>query len=188
VCHQICSSEKEVGEQFAKLKLIPCPHCKVTGTLIRHGFLRGFAENHLSHKIVRATRVFCSNRHAQGSGRTTGCGRTFSIWIANRIKHLFLSADRVWQFLSKVADSGNIRQAFRDLRCGLSDSAAYHLWRRFLNAQATVRTALTAICPPPPSESNRPAQLTLAHLKQAFKHHPLSPIAAFAQTLQTFFL
>jgi hypothetical protein len=39
-------------------------------------------------RAARAVRVFCSNRHL-----AIGCGRTFSLWTANRIKHLFLCAD-----------------------------------------------------------------------------------------------
>lgn len=188
MCHRICSSQKDVDDLLAKLKLIPCPHCKLTGALIRHGSLRGFAQNHLRNKTVRAARVFCSNRQAPGSGRATGCGRTFSVWIADRIKQLFLSADSLWQFLRNAADSGNILQAFRGLQSGLSDSAAYHIWRRFLNAQVAIRTALSALCKPPQMESNCSATLTLAHLAEAFKEQPLSPIAAFGLTLQTFFI
>jgi hypothetical protein len=37
-------------------------------------------------------------------------------------------------------------------------------------------------------ESDNPAKLTLEHLAKAFQDHLLSPIAAFAVSLQTFFL
>jgi hypothetical protein len=94
----------------------------------------------------------------------------------------------LWQFLKGAVNSGNKLQAFRNLNCGLSDSAAYHIWRRFLNAQAAIRTALTGLCAPPQMASDHTAKLTLAHLAQAFKEHPLSPIAAFGAALQTFFI
>src|SRR4051794_3753993 len=55
-------SEQEWTAMFERLKLTPCPHCKVVGMLIRHGFLRGYDQN--SRKTIRARRVFCSNRHA----------------------------------------------------------------------------------------------------------------------------
>jgi hypothetical protein len=153
------------------------------GSLIRHGFLRGYDQKHQLNKTVRAARVFCSNRH-----RATGCGRTFSVWIADKIKHLFLCADSLWQFLSGAVSSGNKLQSFRKLNSGLSDSAPYHIWRRFRNAQAAIRTALAGLCEPPQIISDCPAQLTLAHLQKAFKEHPLSPIAAFGAALQTFFI
>jgi hypothetical protein len=182
VCSQICSSQKEVDDLLAKLKMILCPHCMRVGALIKHGFLRGYDPNHLRNKTVRAARVFCSNRR-----RATGCGRTFSVWIAQRIKHLFLSAESLWQFLKAAVDSGNKLQAFRNLNCGLSDSAAYHIWRRFSNAQPAIRTALIGLCKPPQMVSDCPAKLTLAHLAEAFKGHSHSPIAAFGLALQRFF-
>lgn len=180
---RICSSEAEVHMLGTQLKLTPCPHCHVVGALIKHGFLRGYDQHHQRNKTVRAARVFCSNRH-----RATGCGRTFSIWVAHKIKQLFLSADSLWQFLSQAVDSGNKLRAFRNLQCGLSDSAAYHIWRRFLHAQAAIRTALSGLCAPPRLDSACPAKLTLAHLAQAFHGQPLSPIAAFGVALQTFFI
>lgn len=180
---RICSSKKDVDDLLAKLKITPCPHCKTTGALIKHGFLRGYDQQHQLGKTVRAARVFCSNRHL-----AAGCGRTFSVWIADKIKHLFLSADSLWQFLTAAVSLGNKLEAFRDLNSGLSDSAAYHIWRRFLNAQVAIRTSLSRLCEPPKMVSDCPAKLTLAHLAQAFKEHPLSPIAAFGAALQVFFI
>jgi hypothetical protein len=183
LCSRICSSKQELDELPAKLKMTPCPHCKRVGSLIKHGFLRGYDRDHQLCKSVRAARVFCSNRN-----RATGCGRTFSVWMADKIKRSFLGADGLWQFLKGAVSSGNKLQAFRDLNSGLSDSAPYHIWRRFLNAQAAIRTALSSLCEPPQIAEACPAQLTLAHLHKAFGEHPLSPIAAFAATLQTFFI
>ena len=185
MCSRICASKSHVDDLLAKLKITPCPHCKKTGFLIKHGSLLGYALNQLGYTVraARAVRVYCSNRH-----RSNGCGRTFSVWTADKIKHLFLSADSLWQFLQAAISSGNKLQAFRNLKCGLSDSAAYHIWRRFLNAQVAVRTALAALCEPPQVVSDCPAKLTLEHLSKAFNEHKLSPIAAFAATLQTFFI
>lgn len=183
MCSQICASQGEVDAMHARLKLTACPHCKKVGNLIKHGFLRGYDQHHHLEKTVRATRVFCSNRYA-----ASGCGRTFSVWLADRIKRLFLSADSLWKFLSAAVSSGNKLQAFRSLQSGLSDSAAYHLWRRFINAQAAIRTTLSTLCEPPQIAAGCPSRLTLAHLQKAFAQHPLSPIAAFAATLQTFFM
>ena len=166
-----------------KLKITECPHCKSMGNLIKHGFLRGYDSQNQLAKTTRATRVFCSNRN-----RATGCGKTFSVWMASKIKHLFLSAESLWLFLSTASNTGNKLQAFRRLNSGLSDSSAYHIWRRFRNSLTTIRTALVGLCEPPSIESDCPAQLTLVHLQKAFKEHSLSPIAAFAATLNRFFI
>jgi hypothetical protein len=91
-------------------------------------------------------------------------------------------------FLEEAVSSGNKLQAFRKLNSGLSDSVAYRIWKRFLHAQSHIRTALTRLCTPPQLLCSEPAQLTLAHLKHAFKQHLLSPIAAFQFALQTFLI
>jgi len=137
----------------------------------------------LRGKAVRARRVFCNNRN-----RATGCGRTFSVWTADKIKRLFLDADSLWEFLRQVVRTGNKRKAFQSLESRLSDSASYRIWKRFDQAQSAIRTALNTVCKPPQNASKQPAELTLAHLEAAFKEHPLNPIAAFQVTLQTFFL
>jgi hypothetical protein len=168
---------------YAQLKLIACPHCKQVGNLIKHGFLRGYDQQHQLDRAVRATRVYCSNRF-----RASGCGRTFSVWLADRVKRLYLNADQLWQFLSGAAQSGNKLQAFRSLNSGLSDSATYHIWRRFLKAQAAIRTALSSLCEPPNIKAECPAQHTVAHLHETFKEHPLSPVAAYAVTQQNFLM
>lgn len=183
MCSRICSSKSDVDALYSRLKITACPHCKKVGNLIKHGFLRGYDQHHQLDKTVRATRVFCSNRN-----HASGCGRTFSVWLAERVKRLYLCADSLWKFLSGAASSGNKLQAFRSLNSGLSDSAPYHIWRRFLSAQAAIRTALCRVCEPPQIAAACPAKLTLAHLQKAFQEHPLSPIAAFAATLQSFFI
>ena len=140
-------------DQFLlNLKLTPCPHCKTVGSINRHGFLKGFQGQDVRGKSIRAHRAFCSNR-----GRSQGCGRTFSVWIADKVKRLFLSAAQLWRFLKESANTGNKRKAFKSLACDMSDSAPYRIWKRFQNAQAAIRTALSGICPSPECERSEPA-------------------------------
>lgn len=182
VCRRICGFQEEFEAVLAKLKTTACPHCKRVGNLIRHGCLRGYDEKHPRRKTVRARRIFCSNRK-----RATGCGRTFSVWTADKVKRLLLTADALWTFLKQAASTGNKFQAFRNLKSGLSDSAPYRIWKRFGEAQSGIRTALRGLCKPPEVDSERPAELTLAHLEAAFADQPC-PIAAFQVRLQTFFM
>ena len=97
MCRRICCSEEEVESVLAMLKTMACPHCKGVGTLIRHGFLYGYDDKHQFEKTVRARQIFCSNRK-----RAAGCGRTFSVWTANKIKRLFLTAGSLWVFLKQA--------------------------------------------------------------------------------------
>ena len=74
----------------------------------------------------------------------------------------------------------------------MGDSATYRIWKRFLQAQSRIRTALIAICPPPKQStvghSPSAAQATVAHLQAAFQDSTLNPIAAFQVQTQTFFI
>jgi hypothetical protein len=183
----VFASKEQRNERLALLKCSPCPHCNHTGALNRHGFLRGYDEQNFKQKAIRALRVFCSNR-----GNAGGCGRTFSIWIADKVKRLFLDAQSLWQFLEQAATRGNKSQAFQNLACSLSGSARYRIWKRFLKAQSLIRTALAAFCPPPKQlpggDGLSATQATLEHLKVAFKDSMLNPIAAYQAQTQSFFL
>ena len=171
-----------------RLKQTPCPHCKVVGALIRHGYLRGYDESSPRRKTIRARRLYCSNRQAR-----RGCGRTFSVWLANKIRRLSLTSGALWRFLQRAA-AGSILAAIRAVDCSLSDRTWQRIWKRFDQGQSKIRTALSARCPPPewpaqsPSEpAPPPAAHVLAHLHAAFPDADC-PIAAFQHTLQTFFV
>jgi hypothetical protein len=167
-----------------KLKLTPCPRCKVVGTLILHGFLRGHDELNRQGKAVRARRVFCSNRN-----RRDGCGKTFSVWIADKIRRLSLTAGCLWKFLKQVAGGGSKLQAIRSLDCQLCDRTLYRIWKRFDLGQSKIRAALAPRCRPPELASERPAAQVITHLQAAFPERSSScPIADFQQATRTFFL
>jgi hypothetical protein len=164
-----------------------CPHCKVVGTLNRHGYLRGYDQSHPQRKTVRARRIFCSNRQAR-----RGCGRTFSICCADKIHRLSLTTSCLWRFLQRAV-AGSIAAAIRAAGCHFSDRTWQRLWKRFNLGQSKIRTALSQRCPPPelpaslPAKaSRRPAAQTLVHLQAAFPD--ADPIAAFQHAMHTFFV
>jgi hypothetical protein len=171
-----------------RLKHTPCPHCKTVGTLIRHGYLHGFDDRSPRHKTARARRIFCSNRQAR-----PGCGRTFSVWCADKIRRLSLTTACLWRFLQH-ATAGSLRAAIRAVDCHLSDRTLQRVWRRFDLGQSKIRTALVGRCPPPELPVVSPAQPThppaahvLAHLQAAFEGADC-PIAAFQHAVRAFFV
>ena len=168
-----------IGE---RLKLTRCSRCQVVGALNWHGYLRGFDDSNPPRKTVRARRVFCSNRNAR-----TGCGHTFSVWLADKIRRLSLSTTALWAFL-QCAVAGSILAAIRAADGHLSERTWQRVWKRFNLGQSQIRTALSGRCPPPelPAE-HRPAAHILAHLQAAFPDADC-PITAFQQTLRTFFV
>jgi hypothetical protein len=180
-------SDEEWNSFAERLKQMPCPHCRVVGTLIRHGCLRGFDQNS-SRPAVRARRIFCSNRHAR-----PGCGRTFSVWYADKIRRLSLTTRCLGRFLRRAAAS-SVLAAIRTADGHLCDRTWQRIWKRFHLGQCKIRTALSTRCPPPELPARSPAQpahtpaaQVLAHLQAAFPD-AACPIAAFQHTLGTFFV
>jgi hypothetical protein len=179
-----CRSAEEWNAIAERLKQTPCPHCKVVGTLNRHGYLCGYDESNPQRKTVRARRIFCSNRNAR-----RGCGRTFSIWFGGKIRRLSLTTGCLWRFLQRAV-AGGIIAGIRAANCHLSDRTLQRIWKRFNQSQCKIRTALSGRCPPPelPAEAtHRPAAQVLAHLQAAFPDADC-PIATFQHTLRTFFV
>ena len=171
-----------------RLKQTRCPHCKVVGTLIRHGCLCGRDESSPRQDTLRARRIFCSNRNAR-----PGCGRTFSIWLAHKVPRLSLTAGALWRFLH-LAVAGAVIAAGQAVCGRLSDRTWQRIWQRFHQAQCHIRTALHRRCPPPPltdclpeNPARQPVSQVLAHLQAAFPDAPC-PIADFQQIMQTFFV
>lgn len=174
--------DEEWSGMAERLKQTPCPRCKVVGTLIRHGLLYGFDDSSRRRPTPRARRIFCSNRQ-----RRRGCGRTFSVWLADKIRRLGLTTRGLWCFLQRAVAAG-IRAAIRGSDGPLSDRTWWRLWKRFQRGQSKIRTALFGCCPPPELRTeDRPAAQVLAHLQAAFPDAPC-PIATFQQTLRTFFV
>jgi hypothetical protein len=183
-----CRSDQEWNALAQRLKQTPCPHCRADGTLIRHGFLRGFDQTSPRRKTVRARRIFCSNRNAR-----PGCGRTFSVWCAEKIRRLSLTTGCLWRFL-QIAAAGCFLTAIRAANCHLSDRTLQRIWKRFSLGQSKIRTALSARCPPPQLPAKLPADSThstaahvLAHLEAAFPDADC-PITTFQYTLHAFFI
>jgi hypothetical protein len=182
-------SEQELRAIWERLKRTPCPHCKAAGTLNRHGSLHGYDEGSSRQKTVRARRVFCSNRNAR-----PGCGRTFSIWLVDKIRRLSVTAGRLHKFLTLVVAKG-MSVAVRTIDSRLSDRTLQRIWARFKRGQSKIRTALSAQCPPPQLAAETPqtpAAQVLAHLETAFPKSTFPdadcPIAAYQHAMRTFFL
>lgn len=177
--------DEDWGAIAERLKQTSCPHCHAVGMLIRHGVLTGFDDGTPQRRAVRARRVFCSNRH-----RRRGCGRTFSVRLADTIRRLSLSARTLWSFLQRAV-AGTLADATRAADCPRSDRTFRRLWRRFDRGQSAIRTALSGRGPPPEVPAGpfrRPAAAhVLAHLRTTFPHDDC-PVAAFQQAMQAPFL
>jgi len=167
-------------------KLYHCPHCHCVGTLIKHGWLRGFGP-HGSIKGIRARRLFCSNR-----GTRPGCGRSISVFFANVLCGLSLTSCLLWRFLA-ACTTGNpgasIKAAWQSLPSAISRSltTGYRIYHRLRLTMPMLRTALARLHPPPTGVlSDDPMAALVAHLD----HLPApadDPIAHFQQLGQRHF-
>jgi hypothetical protein len=157
------ASPREYDSHKERLKLLPCPNCKATGCLIRHGYLRGYGKDG-TYKAHRGWRIFCSNR-----GRKTGCGKTYGILPALRLYRRIADAGQVWQFLRGVLDGSRIRAAWQAAASGFCRDNGYKIWAAFIRNQSHIRACLHRLARP--FAINRipsPATQLIFHLESAF--------------------
>jgi hypothetical protein len=136
-----------------------------------------------SEKAVRARRIFCSNR-----GSRPGCGRTISVWLADKIRRVCTSTRRLWSFLQRAVADG-IAEATRQVGGPLSARTWQRLWRRFFLGQSRIRTLLLSRHPPPKSAAasrHAPVAQVLAHLQAAFPD--ADTLAAFQFATRSFII
>ena len=133
-------NEEEWQTLAERLKLMPCPHCNVVGTLNRHGYLRGFDDSS-QRQTIRGRRIFCSNRQPRQARR--GCGRTVSVWRHDKVRRLSLTTRTLHKFLQHAA-AGSIVAAVRAAQCHRSSRTWQRVWKRFDRSQSKIRTALSA--------------------------------------------
>jgi len=172
------SSTEQLEQCLRAAKLHQCPHCKRSGTLIGHGFLRGYAE-HGSERVIRGRRLFCSDRFLQH-----GCGRTVAILLDTVLRAFSVRTATLFTWVMTVAAGSSIRAAWRSAAQGFALSSAYRLWHRVLGAQSTWRTRLLTRCGPPESHSSEPFAQLLDHFWVALAPCEC-PFSAFQRVLQT---
>ena len=177
-------SKEDFHQFYENLKQTLCPFCKVIGSLILHGYLRGYGENSFNRNDVRGRRVFCNNRKKHKKG----CGRTFCVLAVNIIKNFSISANSLWCFLKNVGKHLSKIEAYKTGKFPLSISSTYRIWKRFLNSQSQIRTHLIKICREPEvPETSCPGIQTIEHLKSAFSQSSC-PITAFQDYYQASFI
>lgn len=177
---RFCASDRDLDEITCRLYLTACPLCSRVGTLILHDWLHGYADDDTGLRVCRGRRVLCTNRRK----RHPGCGHTFSIWFVETLRRSRLSAPTLWAFIKNVLRFGNKANALRALKTGLSVSAAYRIWKRFIHRQSYIRTALAMRHPPPrPGRSRQPVEETIEYLEAAFSD-ACNPLTAFQEQLQ----
>lgn len=117
--------------------------------------------------------MFCSNRGQRG-----GCGKTFSLVLADILPRHTLTAALVWRWLVELLAGLSVKAAVEKSRLPFALETVYRLRRRLQRGLDRVRTRLWREQSPPASGQNDPLLQTVEHLRRVF---PTSacPLAEF---------
>jgi hypothetical protein len=166
--------ETSLADVLLGIKLWACPHCRQTGALIGHGFLRGYRERG-SERVVRGRRLFCSDRHLR-----PGCGRTFSIALMTTMLGFVVRTLTLLCFARAVLGGLTRRAAWlAETGSTMSLSSGYRLWRRLCAAQSALRARLSAEAPAPTCREREPLAQLLAHFGAVLGDREVDLFAAF---------
>lgn len=180
---QFYRSNAEFRQIHQQLKQYSCPHCRMTRTLILHGYLSGYDLKRPNRRLIRGHHIFCSNRNRRG-----GCGKTWSILMSTIIKHLIIQTAHLWDFLKNIGKGMNIFQSFQYLKIPLSPTSIYRLYKRLYESQHHIRSCLIRrLAPPQNVQHTNPLIKTILHMESAFKKSS-NPPADFQYIFQRSFL
>jgi hypothetical protein len=145
------------------LKTQQCPFCNCCESLNRHSFLYGNDPNLVSGERLRGQRIFCCDRGQRG-----GCGRTFSVFLADVLPRFTVTASLLWQLLYLLVDGKSVQAAALSLRLPFASETLYHLLHRLRLRLDILRTCLCKIATVPQSSKSDPLLQTVEHLQAAF--------------------
>ncbi len=167
-------SEEEFEKIHHGLKQRECPHCRIIGSLILHGYLKGYAPGSFTDRCSRGHRIFCSNR-----GKRKGCGRTFSIIMSMFMRGFTFCTKLISGFLKGLLKG----HAAARVPESMSVSSAYRIRKMFDINQPFIREKLLNKTKPPFCLFPDPLHKTINHLQFCF---PVSedPVQAFQLHLQ----
>lgn len=176
------SSLAEYDKLADKLDIVPCPHCFATGCLNQHGKQKRYDER-TGEDIVCSARIFCNDR-----GNMTGCGRTYSVVLAERMYQYIVSCATLWGFLLLLLHGGLIKDCWEKATTAFCLDTGYKLRAAFIRNQSHIRTLLNRLGPPANINAIKdPLLQTISHLKSAFRSSSC-PVSAFQLRFQKPFL
>lgn len=149
-------------------KAFACRHCGRVGTLIGHGYLRGYDEQS-SARQLRAKRVFCSNR-----GHRRGCGRTDSSFLRLFVPYFTITTLTLWSLFSRVSEGLSVFDSSAGSAFPLCPRSAYRLAVRLKRARLTWRSWLATQGCTLSSTANLPLAQLHEQLQTAFGLQPFS--------------
>lgn len=165
--------KKEVSSMHSRLKLDVCPFCGLIGSLILHGYLRGYIQNFIGKRGIR---IICNKRR----NSQKGCGKTFSYLFSFLLTRRNYTANQLFCAVRKIFSPVPIYKAFINSGFTCTLKTIYRLWKRFNSMQSVIRTALFSYSeiPPPTLKTSDSIVQTFSHLKLVFNKSS-NPFEAF---------
>jgi len=164
----------KLSQYLLLLKQLLCPFCGAAHTLNRHSKLFGNdPTSRQDRQVQRGQRVWCSDRGARG-----GCGRSFSIFLADVLPRHTVNASSLWSLLERLLGGGSPRSAIQSLKLSFAWGSLYHLLNRLRQHLPDIRSALCRKETAPPSSQTDPLLQTVEHLRRVFPQDPC-PLARF---------
>jgi hypothetical protein len=146
--------------------------------LNRHSFLYGNDLDQYGQRTKRGQRVFCSDRGQRG-----GCGKTFSIFLAEVLPRHSCTAVMLGQLLVKLLAGLSIKSAVESLGLPLALESIYHLLSRLRRRLDAVRCSLCGCQAPAASSQKDPLLQTVEHLQKVFTGS-VCPVSEFQVVFQ----
>jgi hypothetical protein len=175
-----CPRSEATSERAFSLKQQRCPRCGCAESLNRHSFLYGKDLDEQGKEAKRGQRVFCSDR-----GRRGGCGKTFSIFLAEVLPRHSCTALLLGQLVVKLLAGDSVKAAVESLRLPLALESIYHLLGRLRRRLDAVRCSLCRRQAPAASSQKDPLLQTVEHLQRVF---PVWAVSEFQVIFQQPFL
>ncbi len=122
--------------------------------------------------------MFCSNRGQRG-----GCGKTFSVFLAEVLPRHTVRAPGLWSLLEELLSGSSIKSAWERLRLSLALESFYHFLSRLRLRLDAVRCRLCRRQKAPESCQANPVLQSVEHLQSVFKG-ALCPVSQFQVVFQ----
>jgi hypothetical protein len=122
--------------------------------------------------------VWCSNRGQRG-----GCGRSFSIFLAQVLPRHTVTAPWLWKLLCRLLAGGSAKAAIEALAPPFALETLYHLLQRLRRRLSDLRSRLCHEQEAPDSSQSDPVLQTAEHLQIVFAGATCVP-AAFQHRFQ----
>ena len=149
----------------------------------RHSILYGNDPAHNDGRsLSRGQRVFCSDR-----GRRGGCGKTFSVYLAEVLPRHTVPASALSRLLIALLANARVKTAVQNLRLPFALETIYHLLQRLRCRLPEIRCHLCRRQKEPPSSQSDPLGHSVEHLQAVFPGS-LCPVGDFQLSFQHPFL